>query len=141
MMPDAIPLQIICHHPPPAELNGQAAEFGLQDKKQQVHPGLALPDGSLQFDLTVQIKRRDDQPDFAGSWVQGPPGQRFIYLSYRLAAADSPWIKRIKLPLAALDWTAIRTVAPSGVLQVKVDGRAAATIRLTLEDWQPVNNH
>lgn len=140
MMPKTVTLRLICHHPPPAERNRQAAEFGLQDKKQQVHPGLILPDGSLQFDLAVQMKEREGQPDFAGPWVQGPPGQRFIYLSYRLAAAGSPWIYRIKIPLTAIDGAVLQTMAPSDMLQVKVDGRAAATVRLRAEDWQPIKH-
>lgn len=137
-MADTIRLRLICQHPPPTEMGGQRAEFGLQDKKQKVYSGLVLPDGSLQFDLTVQVKAQGGQSDFAGPWVQGPPDQRFIYLSYRLAAANSPWIKRIKIPLSAIGWATIQSVAGSDVLQVKVDGRAAATVRLMTEDWKAV---
>lgn len=138
-MAETIHLRLICDYPPPTGYERQVAEFGMQDKKQQVYPGLALPDGSLQFDLTVQVKERDGQLDFAGSMVQGSPGQRFIYLSYRLAAAGSPWIKRLKIPLSALTIAHIQQTGPGKIWQTKVDGRQAATIHLQAEDWVPVN--
>ena len=138
-MAETIHLRLICDHPPPTEYGGQVAEFGWQDKKQQLYPGLILPDGSRQFDLTVQLKERDGQLDFAGGMVHGPPGKRFIYLSYRFAAANSPWIKRIKIPLSALTRERLQQVGPGEIWQTKVDGRQAATIHLQAEDWVPVN--
>jgi len=138
-MTETLRLRLICHHPPPSALGGQVAEFGLQDKQPQVYPGLALPDGSLQFDLVVKVKDRNGQLDFAGAMVQGGPGKRFVYLSYRLAAAGAPWIKRIKIPLSALTRERLQQIGPGKIWQTKVDGRQAATIHLQAEDWVPVN--
>jgi hypothetical protein len=71
--------------------------FGVQDTKGSVHPGIARPDGAMQFDIPVDVT---DTGDFRGPFVQGSKGARFLYLSWkRVVPAEHPWGWRIKMPL------------------------------------------
>lgn len=84
--------------------------LGLQDKLQNVHAGQPGKDGATVFecDLLVKGVPFDGSPDFSGSFVHGPKGARFIYLSWkRPEHADTAWLWRVKIPLALLDWKLI----------------------------------
>ena len=81
-------LRLTCLNPPPATWGGEPTEFGLQDRAGAVHPGTALPDGALLFELSVAL------PRFGGDFVHGPPSGRFRYLGYRHRRAGAPWIGR-----------------------------------------------
>lgn len=95
-------LRLTCLNPPPATWGGEPTEFGLQDRAGAVHPGTALPDGALLFELSVAL------PRFGGDFVHGPPSGRFLYLSYRHRRAGAPWIGWIKIPLAGIRRTGQR---------------------------------
>ena len=71
--------------------------------------------------------------------MHGTPSQ-FLYLGWRHAGEPtSPWIKRIKIPLATITWQQIKGLARSGaVLQASVDGSGAATVRLLDNGWVPI---
>ena len=100
-------LRLVCIDPPLTVWTPDEAGFGLQDKRETLHPGGLQPDGSLIFTCTVQVRPRqgDAPPDFAGPFVHGPRGDRFLYLSLR--GADSKWVKRLKIPLAGIPWAEI----------------------------------
>ncbi len=125
-------LRIICLNP---ALNENTL-FGLQDKAQQLTEGTLRPDGALIFECDVQITKRGDQPDFAGAFVQGTPGKRFLYLSLRDLSAGH-WIKRIKIPLSGIT-DAMIAAAQKGVLQVTIDGQGVATVELLDGGWRAV---
>ena len=58
--------------------------------------------GDLQFNFSIMIKNTDPaSPDFSGPFVQGPPGERFIYIDIGKAAGqfDTSWSRRLKIPL------------------------------------------
>src|SRR4026208_1451790 len=65
----------------------------------------------LQFEFTVGLKagREGASPTFLGSFVQGPPAQRFIYLDIGTYAGqtDSCWSRRLKIPLSGITWEMI----------------------------------
>jgi hypothetical protein len=54
--------------------------------------------GDLIFEFTATVK---DNGDFAGPFVQGKAGERFVYLDIGTLAgqAHSPWTRRLKVPL------------------------------------------
>ena len=87
--------------------DGRPDAFGIQDKEGTLHPGVPGPDGSVVFDLTLQVKSTDaDAPVFAGTFVHGPPAGRFLYLGWR--NAQGAFAQRLKLPLASITWADVR---------------------------------
>ncbi|HUD98875.1 MAG TPA: DUF5990 family protein, partial [Bryobacteraceae bacterium] len=77
----------------------------------------------LAFEFTVGVKagRGGAAPVFTGPLVQGPPGQRFVYLDIGTYAgqADSCWSRRLKVPLGGI--SAEMTVSRA-VLETRVPG-------------------
>jgi hypothetical protein len=79
------------------------AALGLQDADGQVHPGETMADGGLRFACSIGVLTKGDGLDFRGSLVHGRPGERFVYLSWkRQTPSATPWVQRIKIPLAGL---------------------------------------
>ena len=65
---------------PPADV-----DFGLQKGRGSDYQSIQKQRSQakdLCFEFTVGLKagRKGAMPDFSGSFVQGPPGERFIYL-------------------------------------------------------------
>jgi hypothetical protein len=62
-------------------------------------------------------------PEFTGPLVQGPPGDRFIYLDIGTYAgqADSCWSRRLKVPLSGITGQMIDS---HSVLEARVPGTA-----------------
>lgn len=97
--PREIRVTLLCKSLPATE---EPATVGLQDKTQAVHEGALQRNGSVEFSCVVQVRDKGaGQIDFAGPFVHGTPSARFIYLSWkRAAAAAAPWVQRVKIPLA-----------------------------------------
>ena len=78
----------------------------------------------LIFEFTVQVRSATSDPalDFAGPYVQGPRGQRFVYLDIGTCAGqtDTPWSRRLKVPLTGIPSAALRPA--SRVLETRVPG-------------------
>ena len=66
-------------------------------------------------------KGKDALPDFAGPFVQGPSGERFVYLDIGTCAGqtNTPWSRRLKIPLSGITWDLIEA---GGVLLAAVPG-------------------
>ena len=65
----------------------------------------------LEFDFTVAVKNgKDVLPDFTGPFVQGPSGERFVYLDIGTYAGqtNTPWSRRLKIPLSGISWELVR---------------------------------
>jgi hypothetical protein len=109
-------LRLIAEVPPPDEHQERWTEFGLQDKKGHIHPGQEQPDGSLQFDFEVQARLNPltGSPRFSGPYVQGPPLEPFVYLSWKYAEGPPEWIRRQKIPLRPITWERIQEAAQHG---------------------------
>jgi hypothetical protein len=100
----------------------------------------------LRFEFAVVVKgTRPAAPDFGGPAVQGPPGQRFVYIDIGTYAgqAGTPWARRLKVPLTGITWDAIdRASAPRMVLATRVPGTArdggpaCATVK-PFDGWTP----
>lgn len=60
----------------------------------------------LCFDFTAKLKEAPNaEPDFLGPFVQGPKGGRFVYIDIGTYAGqtDSPWGRRLKIPLTGIN--------------------------------------
>ncbi|HUD99882.1 MAG TPA: DUF5990 family protein, partial [Bryobacteraceae bacterium] len=96
----------------------------------------------LAFEFTVGVKagRGGAAPVFTGPLVQGPPGQRFVYVDIGTYAgqADSCWSRRLKVPLSGIS---AATIDAPGVLEARIPGTArdggpsCATVQ-PLDGWK-----
>jgi hypothetical protein len=88
---------------------------GLQDTKQQIHPGAPQPDGMLTWDFTVTVKPdpADGHPVFTGPFASGAKQDRFVYLSWR-SLARGHYINRVKARLEPIDWPLIHAARAAG---------------------------
>lgn len=79
----------------------------------------------LRFEFTVSAKpgRAAAGPAFAGPFVQGPAGDRFVYLDIGTYAGQSgtPWSRRLKVPLSGITWEMVRS---GKTLEARVPGAA-----------------
>ncbi|HKP37759.1 MAG TPA: DUF5990 family protein [Pyrinomonadaceae bacterium] len=61
--------------------------------------------GDLEFEFTVTAKPgKDGSPNFLGPLVQGPVGERFVYINIGAYAGqtDTCWSRRLKIPLSGI---------------------------------------
>ncbi len=69
---------------------------------------------------------RDPAPNFLGSLVQGPPGERFIYIDVGTYAGQTEtcWSRRLKIPLRGITWDMIDRVLidEESLLETRVPG-------------------
>jgi hypothetical protein len=103
--------------------------------------------GDLVFEFQPLIKN-SSEPDgpssLTGPFVQGPPGQRFVYLDIGTYAGDSnsSWSRRLKIPL---DTITAEMIIKGGVLEARVPGRdrhgdpACATVK-EFDGWKPAKS-
>lgn len=135
LMKHTLRLHLTCIDPPPAQHNGQATKFGLQDRDRHLMPGCALPDGALLFSFEVQVAYRPDgSVVIGGRFVHGPPQGRFLYLGWRLPGGV--WIRRIKVPLVPIT----AELAKAGVLAASVAGDRVGTVALHQSWHVPPDN-
>ena len=84
-------------------------------------------DGSdLRFEFTVGARTAGSSTDFRGPFIQGPAGGRFVYIGIGAFAgqADTPWSRRLKIPLKGITPEMIRraSAAKAAVLEARVQG-------------------
>jgi len=103
--PTATTLRIVLEKPT------AGIDFGLQEghgSDYQVIAKQRSKGGDLEFELTVTAKtgRNDDLPNFTGPFVQGPAGERFVYINIGTCAGqtNTPWSRRLKIPLSGITW-------------------------------------
>jgi hypothetical protein len=99
------------------------------------------------FSLSVADNRKDGLPGFKGPFAQGPPASRFIYVDVGTCAGqkDTPWSRRMKVPLQGITWALIRQVTskPGRKLLARIAGTGkdggpnCATVAL-LGNWQVI---
>ena len=84
--------------------------------------------GDLSFEFSVGVKAADKRaaPDFRGPVVQGPTGQRFVYIDIGTYArqGNTPWSRRLKVPLSGItrDMLDRASADSSVVLETRVPG-------------------
>jgi hypothetical protein len=81
----------------------------------------------LIFTFPAKIKTgKDGQPDFSGPFVQGPVGERFVYIDIGTMAGQpaSPWSRRLKVPLRGITEEMVQQVTASSglILETRVPG-------------------
>jgi hypothetical protein len=140
--PDTIPLtlMLICHDPPPLAHEGQAMDFGAQDKAGTLHTGTTAPDGTVHFRVELVARTSDAALDFAGPFVHGPRQGRFLYLGYRPVGATT-WTRRWKIPLAGITLELVAAAQANGsALQAAFSAHKAATVQLSGAGWEVVDD-
>jgi hypothetical protein len=91
-----------------------AFKFGLQDKHGDIVPATPQKNGSLAFDFTMTVRKGADpkRPVFGGRFANGPPNDRFVYLSW-YAMKRGDYINRVKARLSGIDWQMVRAAQAS----------------------------
>jgi hypothetical protein len=67
---------------------------------------------NLEFEFNVTAKDgKDHLPNFLGPFVQGPVGERFVYINIGTYAGqtNTPWSRRLKIPLSGITWDMLRS--------------------------------
>ena len=114
-------LRIILEQPP------KGCDFGLQKGRGSVYEIVQtkrFTGKDLIFEFTVGVKPDGKaSPDLAGPFVQGPAGERFVYIDIGTYAGqpDSQWGRRLKVPLSGITTEMIQS---SAVLETRVPGTA-----------------
>ncbi|MFZ6647826.1 DUF5990 family protein [Undibacterium sp. TJN25] len=104
---DSIRLRLIYDGNGPLKWSRKPGTFGMQDKSGHLDLGIPAPDGTVLFDLTLQVKPgKSSEPVFSGSFAHGPPGGRFLYLAW--CESQGTLTQRIKLPLGGIAWDDVR---------------------------------
>ena len=144
-MPEEISLRVVLVDPP------AGFAFCLQrgkGAKSERLDYLEADGGELNFDLAVAVRegKLKGTPDFAGPFVQGPPGGRFFYLCVGQCAptVEPHWSGRVKVPLSSITWGDVRQALDgSGVLHARYaascgNGQPAlASVPLLGDGWAP----
>ena len=119
---DAVRCRIVLETPP------AGVDYGLQKGHGSVFETVQTQrsDGSdLQFEFTAEI-RNETAGDLRGPFVQGPAGGRFVYIDIGTIAGqtDTPWSRRLKVPLSGIAPAMLRRAAGPGgaVLEARVPG-------------------
>ena len=83
--------------------------------------------GDLKFEFTARVKGDNSSMiDFHGPFVQGPLGERFVYIGIGKYAgqANTPWSRRLKIPLSGITLEIINPLPADStiILETKVPG-------------------
>lgn len=106
-MEDIITLRIVLENPTPG------VDFGLQKGKGTNYETFQLQRSqgkNLVFEFTVKFKKSEQPlPVFLGPFTHGNPEDRFVYIDIGTFAAqkDSPWSRRLKIPLSGITFKMI----------------------------------
>ena len=97
-MTSEIVLHIVLQNPPPG------VDFAVQQGRGSTYDTVQTQrsDGSdLHFEVTVGLQ----EEDLTGPFVQGPRGQRFLYIDLGTYAGqlDSKWSRRLKVPFSGME--------------------------------------
>jgi hypothetical protein len=104
----------------------------------------------LYFEFKAGVKAgKDKMPTFLGSFVQGPPGQRFVYIDIGTCAGqtDTSWSRRLKIPLIDITWDMINQLLADSqmILEARVPGTGrdggpnCATVK-PFDGWKLANS-
>ena len=117
-------LRIIVQKPPAGVYFGLQKGHGSNYETVQT---VESKTSDLQFEFSVRVQEgKDGRPNFLGPFAQGPASERFVYLDIGTCAGqtNTPWSRRLKIPLGGIDWRLIEQTAKSrsAVLEARVPG-------------------
>lgn len=140
----ALPLRIVVERPVPGV--ALALQRGASAKATLVGPVHVSIDAHVfDFEVTLDGSTAAGGPRLLGRFVQGPPTARFVYINIGASAGQigSPWQRRAKVPLGAIDWQSIEALAPGERLTAHIAGTArdgspaCATVPILPPGWIP----
>jgi hypothetical protein len=141
-MEHEIPLRITVVNP----LSGVV--YMMQRGRDELVPPDHKSETEISFDFTVRAKiaGADEVPNFLGKFVQGPRGDRFVYVNSGKHAGQmhTLWDRRAKIKLQSISWKLIDEVLdiPDAVLEARFNGvgrdggPACATVPLVDGGWR-----
>jgi uncharacterized protein DUF5990 len=122
-MDDEVRCRIVLETPP------AGVDYGLQKGRGSLFETVQTQrsDGNdLQFEFIAQARASGSAVDFRGPFIQGPADGRFVYIDIGTFAGqtDTPWSRRLKIPLTGITPHMIRRTSGAGraVLQACVPG-------------------
>ena len=148
-MESDLPIRLVLVDPP------SGVDYGIQHGSGANYETLFVQqakhrDVIFDFSMKVADNRKDGLPNFKGPFAQGPLAGRFIYIDVGTYAGqkDTPWSRRMKIPLHGVTWELIREVTskPGRKLLAKIPGTgkdggpSCATVRL-LGPWQVIKRN
>ena len=148
-MEHELTLCIVLESPPPG------VDFGLQKGRGHDYETVQKQrskNQDLQFEFTIRaiVDHKPGPPNFLGPFVQGPRGQRFIYIDIGTCAGqtDTVWARRLKIPLTGItDDMVVRLSEDQGfALETRVAGTGrdggpnCATVK-PFAGWQISRRH
>lgn len=97
----------------------QGVVFGLQKGSGNQYETIQKQigaSGEMVFDCPVTVKgdeQKDPLPRLTGPFVQGSAPNKFIYIDIGTSAGqmDSPWTRRLKIPLVGITWDFVKQLA------------------------------
>ena len=118
-------LRIVLEQPPAGVVfglqKGRGAEYETINTQRSTGKDL-----HFEFSVGVKAGAKTTAPDFGGPVVQGPRGQRFVYIDIGTYAGqtETPWSRRLKVPLSGITWALIDRASGRGhtVLETRVEG-------------------
>jgi Family of unknown function (DUF5990) len=142
-MEHEIALRIVLEKPPPG------VDFGIQKGRGSLYETIQTQrsqGGDLVFEFNVPLKAAGAGAiDFSGPIVQGPRGGRFVYIDIGTLAGqrDTPWSRRLKIPLTGITSDVIRRAsAANRLLEARVpgtgrDGSPSCASVKNFAGWKP----
>jgi len=121
-MSKEITLRIILEKP----VNG--VDYGVQKGKGAGYETVQkqkATSSNLIFEISIATKvDGKGNYTFSGPFIQGTPGERFIYIDIGTYAGqkDTPWSRRLKIPLTGISNTIIDSSSAQKVIVIKVPG-------------------
>ena len=143
-----VTLRIVLEKPP------AGVDFGLQKGRGNDYETIQIQrfkGQDLIFDFTVRAKApanakaKDASPNFLGPFVQGPTGERFVYIDIGTYAGQTEtcWSRRLKIPLRGITWKMIEEVTEGkSLLETRVagtgkDGSPSCATPKPFSGWKP----
>ena len=122
-MEGQVTLRVIVERPP------GDVDFGIQEGNGNDYKTVQkqrYTKQDLRFEFPIRVREgKNGQPNFLGSFAQGPANNRFIYLDIGTYAGqtNTPWSRRLKIPLAGITWQMIEQASDASlVIEVRVPG-------------------
>jgi hypothetical protein len=143
LLSQEIPIRLVLVDPP------VDVAFGIQKGRGAKYETVLIQlggKGDLRFDFSIDLKSAPGAaPNFVGPFAQGTAADRFVYIGLGTFARqkDSPWSRRIKIPLSGITKALVRELLskPGHRLVARIPGTgrdgtpSCATVSL-LGEWK-----